>query len=265
MLTIVTRGSGTPLVLITGLQGRWEYMGDAVAALARSFRVVTFALAGEPASGLRLDPALGLDNFVTQVLRALDETGIERAVICGVSFGGVVAVRFAAAHPDRVSALVLVSAPGPMWHLKPRHRLYVRAPWVFGPLFVAEASRRIRAELTVAIPRRSARVRFALKQVGTFMRAPVSLGQMARRARIIATLDLADDCRRITAPTLVLTGEAALDHVVSVEGSSEYVRLIPGARAAVLEGTGHSGTMTRPDAFATIVREFVETQRDAAA
>jgi pimeloyl-ACP methyl ester carboxylesterase len=115
------------------------------------------------------------------------------------------------------------------------------------------------------MPHPGARVRFALKQARNFMRAPVSLGQMARRARIISTLDLADDCRRITAPTLVLTGEAALDHVVPVEGTSQYVRLIPRARGAVLERTGHSGTMTRPDAFAKLVREFVETERDAAA
>ena len=36
---IVDKGSGTPLVLIPPLQGRWEYMSDTVDALARSFRV----------------------------------------------------------------------------------------------------------------------------------------------------------------------------------------------------------------------------------
>ena len=262
---ITIRGSGPPLVLITGLQGRWEYMGDAVAALSRSFRVITFALAGERASGLRLDPALGLDNYVSQVLRALDETGTARAAICGISFGGVVAVRFAAAYPDRVSSLILASAPGPLWRLKARHRIYARAPWLFGPFFIAEASRRIRDELAVTMPVRSARVRFAIKQVVTFLRAPVSIGGMARRARIISTLDLADDCRRITAPTLVLTGEPGLDHVVPVEGTSQYVCLIAGARRAVLEHTGHAGSTTRPDAFAAIVCEFVETQHHAAA
>jgi pimeloyl-ACP methyl ester carboxylesterase len=240
-------------------------MREAVDTLAPSFRVVTFALAGERASGLAFDAALGLDNYVSQVSRALDETRIDRAVICGVSFGGVVAVRFAAAHPDRTAALVLTSAPGPIWHLKPRHRLYARAPWVFAPLVVAEAARRLRAELAVVFPRPGARVRFGLTQLGTFMRAPVSLGQMGRRARIISTLDLADDCGRITAPTLVVTGEAGLDHVVPVEGSSEYARLIAGARRAVIERTGHQGVLTRPDVFAQLVRDFVEKPRDAAA
>ena len=262
---IISKGSGTPLILIPGLQGRWEYMRETVETLARSFRVVTFALAGERASGVPFDAALGLDNYVTQVKRALDQTRIERAVICGVSFGGVVAVRFAAAHPERTAALVLASTPGPVWHLRPKHRLYARAPWIFGPLFVAEAPLRFRAELAAAFPERGARIRFGLKALGAFVRAPVSFGRMGQRARIISTLDLADECRRITTPTLVVTGEAGLDHVVPVEGSSEYVRLIAGARGAVLERTGHQGVLTRPDVFAALVRDFVERPRDAAA
>jgi len=262
---IFSTGSGTPLVLIPGLHGRWEYMRDTVDALARSFRVVTFALAGERASGVPFDATLGLDNYVSQVRRALDEARIERAVICGVSFGGVVAARFAAAHPDRTAALVLTSAPGPIFHLKPRHLRYARAPWIFAPLFVVEATRRLNAELAIVFPRPGARVRFGVKQLRAFLRAPISLRQMGQRARVISTLDLADDCRRISVPTLVVTGEAGLDHVVPVEGSSEYARLIAGARRAVIERTGHQGVLTRPDVYAQLVRDFVETLRDAAA
>ena len=64
---------------------------------------------------------------------------------------------------------------------------------------------------------------------------------------------------RITAPTLVVTGEAALDHVAAVEGTSDYLRIIRGARGVVLEHTGHLGTITRPDAFAAAFREFAAT------
>jgi pimeloyl-ACP methyl ester carboxylesterase len=260
---IVDRGSGPPLVLIPGLQGRWEYMRTAVDALARSFRVVTFPLCGERGAGLPFERARGLDNYVAQVARVLDERRIDRAIVCGVSFGGVVAVRVAATQPARTSALILASTPGPAWHLKPRHRLYARAPWVFGPLFAAETPWRLGPELAAALP--GARARFALGQLRTLVGAPVSFRRMAERARTIATLDLADECARITAPTLVVTGEPGLDHIVPIEGSSEYVRLISGARGVVLERTGHVGVMTRPDAFAALVRDFIEGQRNAAA
>src|SRR5207244_1367518 len=79
----------------------------------------------------------------------------------------------------------------------------------------------------------------------------------AARARLLSALDLGADCARISAPTLVVTGERALDHVVPADGSSQYARLITDARAVMLERTGHLGTITRPDAFAEIVHEFV--------
>jgi len=261
---IVDKGSGTPLVLIPPLQGRWEYMGDTVDALATRVRVITFSLCGERSSGLRFDPTRGLANYESQVLQALNDRGIDRAVICGVSFGGVVAVRVAADHPDRTAALILASTPGPSFHLRPRHVMYTRAPWLFGPLFLAELPRRFRPEFTAALPDAKARRRFALRQIRTFLRAPLSLRRMGQRARLIGVLDLADLCSRIAAPTLVVTGEPALDFVVPVQGSTDYARLIPDARSAVLERTGHHGTITRPDAFAALVQEFVGAEGRAA-
>jgi len=65
------------------------------------------------------------------------------------------------------------------------------------------------------------------------------------------------DCRRVAAPTLVVTGEAGLDRVVPVESTATYLQFIAGARSFVLERTGHFGTITRPELFADIVYEFV--------
>jgi 3-oxoadipate enol-lactonase len=253
-MDIVDRGSGPPLVLIPGLQGRWEYMRRAVAALSSCFRVVTFSLDADD-----------LDGYAEQVGAAMSAKGIEKATICGVSFGGLIAVRFAALHPARCQALVLASTPRPALQLRRKHRIYMRAPLILGPLFLAESPFRLRPEVLAAIPDRRARRRFALDGVRTMLSAPVSLRRMAARARIIAASDLEADCARISAPTLVITGEAGLDHVVPVEGSSEYTRRIANARAFVLERTGHLGSITRPEAFCEVIRTFVEGHRHAAA
>ena len=246
-----------PIVLIPGIQGRWEYLRSAVEALAQSFRVLTFPLSGERTSGVGFDPRLGLDNYAAQVVARLDLERIDRAAICGVSFGGLAAVRFAAKHPERTAALILVSAPGPTWRLRRRHQIYARMPWLFGFLFLAESPFRLRRELAAAFPRRGDRVRFGIQQVRTLIAARLSLSRMAERARLVATIDRVDDYRRIKAPTLVVTGEPHLDRIVPVEGSVEYARLIRGARTAVLERTGHLGSMTRPREFARLVEEFV--------
>jgi 3-oxoadipate enol-lactonase len=253
-MQIIDRGSGPPLVLVPGLQGRWEYMRPAVEALSASFRVLTFSLDGAQ-----------LDALVRQVTAALDETQIDRATICGVSFGGLVALRFAAHHPSRCSALVLASTPRPALQLRRRHRIYLRAPWIFGPVFLVESPWRLRPEVRVAIPDRRARRAFSLAALRTLVSAPLSLSSMASRAKLIATTNLEADCARIAAPTLVITGEAHLDHVVPVEASNLYQRLIPQARTAVLSQTGHLGSITRPREFAAIVARFVEGHRDAAA
>ena len=250
-MNIIDRGSGPPLVIIPGLQGRWEYLRPAVDALSSCFRVVTFSLDGDD-----------LDGYAEQVAMALTEKGIERAAICGVSFGGLIAVRFAAHYPTRCSSLVLASTPQPALRLRRRHQIYLRAPWIFGPVFLAESPWRLRPEICAAIPDSRARRRFAMLGLRTLFSSPVSLTRMAARARLIITGDAGLDCERITAPTLIITGEPGLDHVVPVEGSSEYARRIRNARTAVLERTGHLGTITRPDAFTDLVRDFVRAGAD---
>ncbi len=259
-MEVIDRGNGVPLVLVPGIQGRWQYLRPAVDALAGSCRVLTFPLCGERASGLRFDRAAGLDCYTDQIRRVLDERQIDRAAICGVSFGGLIAVRFAAMHPDRTAALILTSTPGPTFRLARRHRVYARAPWLFGPLFLAETPRRVGREIAAALPRRRDRWRFVVWQVRTFLAAPLSLSRMAGRARMIGEGDRAADCRRVTAPTLLVTGERDLDYVVPAEGTSQYLQLISNCRAVVLEGTGHLGSITRPDSFAAVVQAFLSAE-----
>jgi 3-oxoadipate enol-lactonase len=255
---IVEQGSGPPLVLIPGLQGRWEYVRPVVEALSPAFRVITFPLCDEPCSGVDFDPSRGFDSYVEQIRTALDRCAVERAVICGISFGGLIALRFAARHPDRAAALVLASTPGPGWHLRKRHEMYTHWPHIFGPLFLAESPWRLRREIAAALPERAARWRFARLQLTTLLRAPLSLPRMAARARLISTFDAAADCARITAPSLVITGERGLDHVVSAEASAGLVPLIRGCRGVVIEHTGHLGWLTRANEFAAIVQDFTQ-------
>jgi pimeloyl-ACP methyl ester carboxylesterase len=221
-------------------------MRPAVDALASSFRVLTFSLG----SG-------DLNDYADDVANVMTRAGVDRAAICGVSFGGLIAVRFAARHSIRCDALILASTPRPLLRLRPRHQFYLRAPWIFGPIFFAETPFRLRPEIRTAIPDARERGRFSLRALRTAIGAPISLSRIAARARMITTEDVTPDCARITAPTLVVTGEPHLDHVVPVEGSSEYLRLIPNAHAAVLERTGHLGSITRPQEFARIIHQFI--------
>ena len=246
------QGNGPALVLLPGIQGRWEYARPTLEALARHFRVLTFSLGGTPPAGRDI-----LSTEVSRLARVLDDHGVERAILCGVSYGGLVATRFAATHPERTAALVLASTPGPEWHLRPRHLFYARWPWIFGPLFLLETPFRLRAELNTALPEPIDRRKFMRWQARTILSAPVSLFQMAARARELPIPGIVSDCARIETPTLIITGEQHLDRVVPADGTAAYAGLIRGAKRVVLERTGHQGTITRPADFAALVHAFV--------
>lgn len=252
---IIERGAGEPLVLIPGVQGRWEYSRGIVDALARHYRVITFSLADERTS--RPDATSCMDVFADQVESTLDHLSLPDACIVGVSFGGLVALRFAATRPGRTRALALVSAPGPRWHLRQRHELYARLPWIFGPVFLAEAPVRLNHEVRTALPAWADRRRYLLAQLRTLIAAPVPLARMAARARLIGKYDRVADTARVTSPTLILQGEDALDHVTGSGGTAEYARLIAHAKHVELPRTGHLGSVTRPDDCAAIIHRFI--------
>ena len=230
---MVEHGSGPPLVVVPGLPGPWKFVAPAVHALSMYFRVLA----------LSLGPECDLDVEAGRIAAALDERHIDRAVICGISFGGLIAARFAATHPKQTAALVLVSTPGPGARLRPHHRQYLRWPWLLGPLFMLETPFRLWRELHWS-------------QLTAVLTSRISFASMARRATLIESTDIAADCTRITAPTLVVTGEPRFDNVVPVENTLGYLRAIRGARHAVLGGTGHLGAITRAAEFSRVVQDF---------
>jgi 3-oxoadipate enol-lactonase len=261
---IIDRGHGDPIVIVPGIQGRWPYVDATINALAGTHRVLSFSLAGER-KGRRFDPERGLDNYVEDIAAVLATKGLTSATIVGISFGGLAALRFAAVHPRRTTALVLVSTPGPDWAPSGRHVRYLGAPRLFGLLFLLESPARVAAELRTALPSAGERLRFSLRQLATFARAPLSFTRMAHRAALAAAADRRGDASRVHVPTLVVSGEKRLDRVVPTDGTLKYVGLIHGARAVAMTSTGHLGSLTQPGRFAAIVCAFLNGLRNAAA
>jgi pimeloyl-ACP methyl ester carboxylesterase len=262
---MIDLGNGTPVVLIPGSQGRWEWMQPAVDALARRCRVLTYSLCGEPGSDMRIDPDLGFDSFVNQLDDVLDRAGVERATLCGVSYGGWIALRYAALRPNRTRGLVIVSTPGPAWRPDARLSRYLRAPRLMSPLFVLASPARLYPEIARAIPAWRERIRFSVRHTWRVMLAPLAPGRTAERAHLVQAVNLVGDCGRIAAPVLVITGEPGLDKVVPVESTKQYAAHFPEATFAILEQTGHIGHVTRPDRFADLVAGFADACESAPA
>jgi 3-oxoadipate enol-lactonase len=251
-------GSGPPVVLIPGVQGRWEWMRPAVDALAQRCRVITYSLAGDPLSDCAMEMERGFDVFLDQLDRVLDDAGVERATLCGVSYGGLIALRYAARRPSRVSALVLVSTPAPGWEPQSWIERYARWPRLSAPLFIVRSPGRIWPEIRASRDTLLSSARVGATHLINVARAPFSASLMGARVRLLLNGDFTDDAARVCVPTLVVTGEPGLDRVVPVEVTRRYTTLIPDARAATIERTGHIGLITRSDRFAEIVCGFAE-------
>jgi pimeloyl-ACP methyl ester carboxylesterase len=247
------RGDGPPLVLVPGMQGRWEWMTPTVAALAQRFRVATYSLCGEPGAP-PLDTSFAGD--LARLGDVCDAVGPEPVVLVGVSFGGRLAVHFAARHPERVRALVLASAPGPGFTLPPEQARWLAAPRRSLPAFALGAPGRMLPELRNVFPTRAARLRFALRMLWHVARAPMSAARAAARVHLVLADDVAAVAARVRAPTLIVTGDDGLDRLVPPESTREYRGCIARTTVARLDGTGHMGTVTRAATFAAMVADF---------
>jgi pimeloyl-ACP methyl ester carboxylesterase len=248
------QGDGPPLVLVPGMQGRWEWMTPTVEALARRFRVASYSLCGEPGA-----PPLGASfagdlTRLDDVCRAL---GPEPVVLVGVSLGGRIAVHYAAAHPERVRALVLASAPGPGFTLPPDQARWLAAPRRSLPAFALGAPGRMLPELRNVFPSWAERLCFAGRMLWHVARAPMSAPRAATRVHLVLADDVTAVAPKVSAPTLIVTGEDGLDRLVPPENTRLYGRYMSRTTIARLDGTGHMGTVTRARTFAAMVGDFV--------
>ena len=251
---MIAKGIGFPVALIPGIQGRWEWMAPTVDALTAGHRLVSWSLT-------ELRPERERDGNFLGWMRALDQAldnAHERKVsLIGVSFGGLIAACYAARRPERVTSLILVSTPAPVWRPRLGDAFCLRFPRLALPYFGARAIRRLAPEIYRSRRTWAQRGRLALDHAMNAARAPFSPAFAAQWVREWQHINLAEECRRVTAPTLLITGEPELDQVVPVTGTLEYLRLIPGATHTTLADTGHIGLITRPARFAEIAGQFI--------
>src|SRR5262245_56648894 len=112
-------GAGESVLLLHGLMGQIHHWDTVIEGLASRYRPMALAMP-------ILDAALtdvSVGGLTAHVLRFLDALDIPRVIVGGNSLGGLVALRLAMAHSDRVSGLILSGSPGLP------ERGTVRRPW----------------------------------------------------------------------------------------------------------------------------------------
>ena len=245
-------GEGQPLVLIPGLAGGFRLLGPLARALAHHFRVITYQLRGEDEC-FALRRRFGFTDLVEDLREFLDSQYLESPLLLGVSFGGVLAVEFAARHPHRIGRLIVQGVgarfePGLLQQV---------ATLVLGRYPLPDDSPFVNQFFNLFFGGRQdsgALVRFVTRQCWQ-----TDQSVMAHRFHLLQELDLSTHLDRVKVPTLAMAGDR--DMLVSERSLRDLCTGLPQSRFVRLKGCGHLAFVTRPERVSEEVCRF--TQLDA--
>jgi 3-oxoadipate enol-lactonase len=236
-------GERLPIVFLHGVGSDKSVWRPQLRYFGRERRALAFDYPGYGDS----DPApegTTREDLAAAILSAMRELGVERAHICGLSLGGVVAIAMHHAARSACASLILADT----FAVHPEGRaIYERSVAGSANLRgMAEA----RVDVLLAQP---ADPELRTEVVDTMARIDPAAYRIGAAAVWLA--DQRDHAGSIDVPTLVLVGDQ--DLVTPYDLSSELVDLIPDARLQTIPGAGHLSNLERADEFNAIVGEFI--------
>lgn len=259
MLTHRVEGRGEPVLLLNGglmSIAAWE---PVAALLAARFQVVRCDLRGQLLSPGEPEPSL--EAHVRDVVELLDGLGLERVHVAGTSYGGLVGLRLAALHPERVASVAGIATtdritPG-MWESTAELRarcldaaaggdggrvLDFLLPGTYTPGYLeAQASAlSFYRHWVAALP-------------------AVWFRGIAALLSSLEGLDLAPHLGAIRCPVLVLAG--GKDAMFPLEHSRALAAAIPDARLEVLPGAPHGMVVENPADVTRALLDFLTDHR----
>jgi len=245
-----------PICFLHGGAAHAHWFDAVTPAFSDRFHVVSLDQRGHGESAWAEPPAYGTEDFTGDLVGLMDVLGWARMIVVGHSMGGHNAMTFAAWHPERVAALVIVdSRPAiPAERLTVMHARGRRIPRVHPSEDVAVQSFRL-------LPRETVADRALLAHVAR-------AGLMRRDGGWAWRFDPATHGARqpvdawpllpgITAPTLIT--RAALSPVLTQDMAERLRASVPRASLVTIPGAYHHLTLDRPAEFSAALSTFLST------
>lgn len=255
-----SRRPGDPAILLLhGLLfdgGMWRGQVEALSALGR-----VIIIDGPGHGKSEPPPRFMMEEHADALLDALGDLDVARALVVGLSWGGMVGMRLALQHPAKVAGLALLDTSAERQTLieRIRYRAFVamhrRVGMPYGmfvkgvaPLMFASRTLLERPDLLETTYRRT----MGFDREGV---ARSSLAVVVHRTSILEKLG------QLRVPTLVMCGRE--DLACPVDKHENIARAIPGARLVVLEGLGHMSALEDPEAVNEHLVPFARSVIDA--
>lgn len=224
------------LILLHGFGSSLETWTPWAESLSASYRVVRLDMPGcglsEPDRTADYDDA----RSVTLIRELMDQLGIKHAVLIGNSMGGRIAWRFAAAFPERISKLVLISpdgfaSPGFQYGKPPRVSALLQLMKYFLPRAL------LRENLAAAYADPAQLSDSIVDRYYDLLLAPGNRGAMIERLRQSVLVDPTPFLRQISTPSLLLWGKK--DRLIPYANAADYMAALPKAALVSFADLGH--------------------------
>jgi pimeloyl-ACP methyl ester carboxylesterase len=235
-------GQGFPLVFVHGFTTTSEFWRGQVEEFAKAYRVIRINLPGHGASPAPTSRSYCLEDFVEDVVRVFRELSIEKAVLIGLSMGGIVAQKFALKYGHLLKALVLADTTA--------HGIGRDAT---DDAFLAVADKQgykkavqDLSDISFSSSASPALLEWARREV---IQTPEFVARAAVRS--LNDADTRGSLSKIKVPTLLITGGE--DRVTPPPESEILAKGISDSTLALIPGAGHFSMFENPVAFNRIL------------
>jgi pimeloyl-ACP methyl ester carboxylesterase len=249
--------SGSPLVLLHGLPGRWQEFLPIMPTMSLLWHTYALDFRGQGKSG-RVPGQYLSKYYIADVEKFLQQQLDEPAILFGESAGGMVALGVAAQRPELVRAIVVGDSPIDMdvlvgWMTSEGFQHYFSALRELAGLdhSIVELTRQI-ADIPIQIPGQDTRIRYGDSpgvDAIQIQQLAITLSHMdpgvleyhaeGRAREFLEGFDLDKVLERITSPVLLLQGNPSLGGMMTNEAVKHVQTIVPNAMHVLIETAGH--------------------------
>jgi proline iminopeptidase len=262
--TYGTAGTALPIIAVNGgpgLSHAYMVQNDLWQRVAKNRLVVLYDQRGTGASKrMQAGAPQTMDAQVADLDAVRQKLGLNKFALLGDSYGGLVVMAYAAAHPEHVARLILSDSPGPSWksivHLLPEtfpdvEEQNTQEEQKLGPETESAARAGLRNHFRMIFYSPEKRDAY-MSKMGDVGYEP-AVGEAVSKAT--ADLDLTAKLAGFQFPTLVINGR--YDMNVAPLTAWRLAHAIPGAKVVFFEQSGHLPSYEEPDKYIEVLENFL--------
>lgn len=239
-----------PIVLIHGFPLNYEMWQPQIECLTKRFRVIAYDVRGHGKTSSR-DPQYVIEFFVDDLIGLLDQLKIERAILCGLSMGGYIALRRVERNPERVMGLILADTQSRSDSNEIKlKRAPIKSVKTQGVEVYAETSVKTLFALDSLTKKTD-----VVEKIKEIIRANSSSAICAALLALSGRTDTTPALPSINVPTLILVGEH--DALTPPVASQEMHNKIVNSEIHVIPNAGHLSNLENPDEFNKYMLSFL--------